>query len=35
MKESVRNELNIAKLKGKLLFPITSVSNLYNIFIKY
>jgi len=29
------NELNTAKIKGKSAFPIVSVFNLYNIFIKY
>ena len=35
MNKQNRIKLNTAKLKGKAAFPITSVSNLYNIFIKY
>lgn len=35
IKEVVNNELNTAKFKGKPVFPIVSVFNLYNIFIKY
>lgn len=34
-KRVVINELNIAKIKGKSSFPIVSVFNLDNIFIKY
>ena len=35
MKVLNNDKFNTTKLKEKANFPITSVSNLYNIFIKY
>lgn len=35
MKNNIRNKFNIDKLKGNTKFPIITILNLKNIFIKY
>ena len=35
LKIKVNSEFNTARIKGKSAFPIVSVFNLYDIFIKY